>query len=194
MALTDKLKAIADAIRGKTGKSALLTLDEMPVEISQIDGSYDDTQTYILVDESGNEVPAVLVDEEVDLTATPNDIRLGAVAVTDDGVVTGEKEIPSYNTIEGYKLIPAGSPIQITNIVNCEYTKLLLVVCAWNTKMSDSVCTEKVVINDNVYEVRSAESISVVIVDPENEIIDLGITNESESPCVIRYITYKEEY
>ena len=36
MALTDKLKAIADAIRGKTGKTDGLTLDQMPTEIEGI--------------------------------------------------------------------------------------------------------------------------------------------------------------
>jgi len=38
MALTDKLTAIADAIRAKTGKSGTLTLDQMPGEISSITG------------------------------------------------------------------------------------------------------------------------------------------------------------
>lgn len=36
MALTDKLDAIADSIRAKTGKTALMTLDEMPAEIASI--------------------------------------------------------------------------------------------------------------------------------------------------------------
>lgn len=36
MALTDKLTAIANAIRGKTGKTDELTLDEMPAEIANI--------------------------------------------------------------------------------------------------------------------------------------------------------------
>lgn len=39
MALTDKLSAIGDAIREKTGKSELLTLDQMPTEIQNIEGS-----------------------------------------------------------------------------------------------------------------------------------------------------------
>ena len=39
MALTDKLTAIADAIRAKTGKSNTMTLDEMATEISSISGS-----------------------------------------------------------------------------------------------------------------------------------------------------------
>lgn len=36
MALTDKLTAIADAIRAKTGGTAALTLDQMPTEITSI--------------------------------------------------------------------------------------------------------------------------------------------------------------
>lgn len=36
MALTDKLKAIADAIRGKTGETAEMTLDEMATAIEGI--------------------------------------------------------------------------------------------------------------------------------------------------------------
>lgn len=38
MALTDKLTAIADAVRAKTGGMELLTLDEMAAEISGISG------------------------------------------------------------------------------------------------------------------------------------------------------------
>lgn len=36
MALTEKLIAIGDAIREKTGKTDLLTLDQMPIEIASI--------------------------------------------------------------------------------------------------------------------------------------------------------------
>ncbi len=39
MALTNKLSAIGDSIRAKTGKTELLTLDEMPTEIDSISGS-----------------------------------------------------------------------------------------------------------------------------------------------------------
>ena len=42
MALTDKLTAVADAIRAKTGKAEEMTLDQMPIEINNIrtnDGS-----------------------------------------------------------------------------------------------------------------------------------------------------------
>lgn len=41
MALTDKLSAIGDAIRAKTGNTDLLTLDQMPAEIASIQGGGD---------------------------------------------------------------------------------------------------------------------------------------------------------
>lgn len=44
---------------------------------------------FILVDEAGNELSAVMTEEEVDLTAEANDIRAGKIAVTDDGVIVG---------------------------------------------------------------------------------------------------------
>ena len=43
MALTDKLTAIADAIREKTGSKEPMTLEEMPAEIASISGSAADS-------------------------------------------------------------------------------------------------------------------------------------------------------
>lgn len=50
MALIDKLTAVADAIRAKTGKTDKLTLDEMPVEIAgiQTGGGNDDTTRQLI--------------------------------------------------------------------------------------------------------------------------------------------------
>lgn len=53
MALTDKLTAIANAIRAKTGGTSELTLDEMATEIANISvgtGSSVDNKTYIVKD------------------------------------------------------------------------------------------------------------------------------------------------
>ena len=53
MALTDKLTAIANAIRSKTGGSDLLTLDEMPQEIQSIQtgggGTSEELDTLIVI-------------------------------------------------------------------------------------------------------------------------------------------------
>lgn len=55
MALTDKLTAIADAIRSKTGKSELMTLDQMATEIDSLGGG--DGVAYIdIVNNTGIDV------------------------------------------------------------------------------------------------------------------------------------------
>lgn len=191
MALIDKLTAIGDAIRGKTGKEDTLTLEEMVTEIGAIDTQ---AQTYILVDEDGNEIPAVLVDEPVNITATANDIRLGTTAVTNDGVTTGTKEIPSYHTTEGQKIIKAGRTLEIPMYSDkCQYSKLQVIVCVYDTSLSNSVSAEMVVINDKLYKVGSSTVLSNVIVDIINQTINLGLTNDNDHSLLLRYMTIKEE-
>ena len=190
MALTDKLYAIASAIRDKTGKKDLLTLEQMVTEIGDIDTQ---AQTYILVDEDDNEIPAVLVDEPVEITATANDIRAGSIAVTNDGITVGTKEIPSYHTTFGTKIVTNGSRF-VLYVKYPEYTKLQVIICSFNKSMTDSVAAEKVVIDDFVYSVRNTQAESEVVVDTANGCIDLGIVNNSGSPYTLRYSSYKEIY
>lgn len=191
-AFIEKLKAIGDAIRDRTGTTDEMTLDEMAEAIKSMEIADDGTNAYILVDENGYEVPAVLVDEPVMLTANATtDIRKGMTAVTDEGVVTGEKEIPAYYTTEGFKVIPNGSKF-ILPLEDCNYTKLQAIICLFNTSIRNSVAAEKVAIYDNVYPVQSVESESQLVVDAENNGVDFGITNTSGKTCLIRYFTYKE--
>jgi hypothetical protein len=160
-----------------------------------VGGGDDGTNTYILVDENGYEVPATLVDEPVTLTANAaTDIRKGMTAVTDEGVVTGEKEIPSYVSSEGAVRIPAGETLSISMFSDlCKYTKLQAIVCAYNTSLANSVAAEKISVNDAVYAVNSTIALSSISVNEEKQTIDFGLTNTGSSPVVIRYFTLKEE-
>lgn len=190
MALIDKLSAIADSIRAKTGLTGKLTLDQM---VQNVDGIDVMPETVILVDEDGNELPAVFTDETVELTATANDIRKGCVAVNGDGIVVGEKRIPSYETEEGVAVIPAGGNFSITSSYY-DYTKLQAIICVFNTSLSDSTASEKVVISNNVYAVSSTDIVSSLTKDDDSMSVNLGITNNSDSIRLIRYFMYKEEY
>lgn len=196
MALIEKLKAIGDAIRDRTGTTDEMTLDEMAETICSMEvggGGDDGTNTYILVDENGYEVPAVLVDEEVTLTATPNDIRIGATAVTEQGVVTGEKEIPGYITTEGKRVVKTGDPLEILMFSDkYKYSKLLVLVCEYNTTVTDSVSAVMVVIDNHIYEAGSTTPLAEVTVDSENQSINLGLINESDKSLVMRYMSIKE--
>ena len=151
-------------------------------------------KSYILETEDGKEIPAVLTEQEVVFTATPNDIREGKVAATGDGVTVGEKVIPSYHTSEFTRYIPVGSKFEIPlpNMDKYDYTKLQVIICRFNSTIMDSVFSEKVAILDKVYDVGSDKELATVTKDKLTKSIDLGITNNSDHPCVIRIFTYKE--
>lgn len=193
MALIDKIKAIADAIRNKTGTEDKMTLDEMAEAIEYLESDGALATTYILVDEDGYEIPAVLTEEEVELTATANDIRKGSVAVTDAGVITGEKEIPPYYAYEGQRVVSSGSAFIIPHTAY-DYTKLQAIICAYNTTLSNSVAAKKVAILDNVYDVDSVDAVSSISKVSDGKLIDFGISNDTGGNCIIRYIMYKEMY
>lgn len=46
-------------------------------------------KTFVIVDEKGNELTGVLVDEITIFDATADDIKLGKIAASDSGVVIG---------------------------------------------------------------------------------------------------------
>lgn len=149
--------------------------------------------TFIIEDSDGNELVGIVVDEEVVFTATANDIRKGTVAATQTGVTEGTKEIPSYHTSFGSKLITNGSKCTIS-IQDYDYTKLQVIVCTYNTSITNSVAADKAVIDNKVYSVRSTAVESNVSVDTANKRIDLGITNNSGKSYLLRYSSYKEIY
>lgn len=175
-----------------------LFINEAKPALQRHSGGYggssdDDTQMYILVDEEGNEYPAVFVNEETVFDATANDIREGKVAATEDGVTTGTKEIPSYYVTEGYRAITPGSMFETAVMPRYDFTKLQAIVCPFNKSITNSVAAEKVAIGENVHPVNSTEIVSTVIRDDTNQKINLGFTNDTSTIYVLRYFTYKEE-
>lgn len=186
---SETLTGLADALRDVTGETRTYTPTEMIEAVTTIM----DSAMYILVDENGDEIPAVYVENEAVFTATANDIRIGTVAATDKGVVTGTKEIPAYHTTEGSKLIPAGSDF-IVKIKNHSYTKLQAIFCPFNSSLDNSVAADRVAINGMVYPVSSSAAESEITVDDTLGCVDFGVTNTSGKPCLIRYFTYKEIY
>lgn len=153
-------------------------------------------KTFTLVDENGTEITGVVVDQEIILTAGDNDVREGMVYASDTGVSTGTKNIPTYHTYEGYKVVPAGSEFKFvltaSDLDLYDYTKLQCIICLYNTSMANSVSANKVVIDSKVYEVNSTTALATVIKDSSEKAINLGITNNDSKPCIIRFFTYKE--
>lgn len=151
-------------------------------------------KTFVIIDGTGAEYTGVVVDQETIFDATDNDVREGKVYASDSGVSTGTKVIPAYHTYEGSKIITAGSEFKIALSSSdlYDYTKLQCIICPFNSSMSNSVAAERVVINNNVYNVNTTTSIATVTKNVDEKSIDLGITNESSISYIIRFITYKE--
>ena len=158
-------------------------------------GSYSQIgKTFILVDDEGNEITGVCVDNPVVFTANATeDIRQGKVAATDEGVVIGSKVIPAYTVWTGKKLIKSGSEFAITlsSQNGYDYTEIQCIICPFNTSINDSVITEWVVIGDNIYTTASADAVSTLTKNSENKTIVFNMTNSSNLNYIIRYYVYK---
>lgn len=152
-------------------------------------------KTIVLTDDDGNECVAVLVEKETMFDATPNDIREGKTAVTDEGIVVGTKNIPAYRTHQGVQIIMSGSKfiLKLKNFDAYDYTKFQAVFCERNTSLSNSVAVSQVAIDDNVYEVLSTIAVSEIVKNDDEKSIDFGIMNASDKPYIVRYFTFKEE-
>ena len=68
----------------------------------------------------------------------------------------------------------------------------MCIVCRWDTSLSASLVDTHKVLNSNIYEVGSNIAAAKITKDSENKLINLGLTNTSDVPIVIRYCTYKE--
>lgn len=154
-------------------------------------------KTFIIEDADGNSMTGVITEQQTLFTANAaEDIREGKVAATDAGIVTGSAVVPNYHTTEAVRYIPDGSAftIPLSTLDSYKYTKLQVIICSYNTSVTDSVSAQKISILDKVYDVNSTTELATVIKDDDNKAIDLGIINDSGSPCLLRYFTYKELY
>lgn len=181
---------MAQTIRSVTGDDSKYTPEEMIQKVTNIM----DSAMYILVDADGNEIPAVFVENETMFDATANDIRLGKVAASQNGVVTGKKEIPNYRAQEGVVFAETNAEMNIPLFSDiCEYTALQVIVCEYNMSVVNSVSSQKVVIGSKVYDVGSATILANVTVDTTAQTIKLGLRNTGTKRMVLRYMIIKEE-
>ena len=150
-------------------------------------------KTLTIVDENGQELLGVVVGKDVIFNATDNDVRENVTYASDMGVSVGTKVIPSYHTTEGAQIIMPGSEM-ILATEHYDYTKLQGLVCDFNTSLSNSVSTTRVVINNNIYDVLSTDVVSVVTKNNDNKSVVFGVANNTGKPQILRYFTYKEIY
>ena len=179
-------------------KQALENQGKEPTEkINQYAGLIDELENpektvYLFTPDDGETtVYAQLVGQEkVDLNATPNDIRIGTKAVTNSGVVDGDKVIPAYYSSYGVRKFTADKEVKI-KMKEYDYKSLMASMATFNNSLSESVCINLASVGDSMYECKSNTKTSDITKDSENGQIDFGITTEEDS--VIRYFVVREE-
>lgn len=154
-------------------------------------GSYSQMgKTFILVDEDGNEMTGVVVDQETVFTAGDNDVREGMVYASDSGVSTGTKDIPPYYANYGAKFVLANKEATIY-IPKHDYNNLLITISTYNTSIEQSVELVYVSIENGMYTVSNKEKVSDISIDTATQYIKLGVTVSEKS--VLRYSIIMEE-
>ena len=148
-------------------------------------------KTFILTDENGVELIGVVTDQEQIFTATDNDVRDGYVYASDCGVSIGSKNIPSYHTSCGYKLVPAGKEVRIY-VPEYDYTYLLVSIAVYDTNREQSVKTTHTSIDGGMYNVGNNIKLSDIVIDHDAEEVVLGITVAEKS--IVRYLITREEF
>ena len=160
-------------------------------------GSYSSIgKTFILVDEEGNEITGVCVDNPVVFTAGDNDVREGMVYASDSGVSTGTKDIPIYRTTAGSYMIAPGADfsVPLSQHEKYDYTVFQCMISLIDINNPDnSVNTSIIVLDNAVYAVNSTTKLADISKNKSTQSIDLNITNNSENYYFIHYFTYREE-
>jgi hypothetical protein len=106
MALTNKLTAIADAIRGKTGKTEEMTLDQMATEIAGIQAGGGQTIPFIIIEEMTSTASTKTAVDTANYIKTIGDAEVGRVKVGLLAVVA--KEFPNENTVNNSLILFGG--------------------------------------------------------------------------------------
>ena len=147
-----------------------------------------------IVDDSGNTLIGAVTDAEISLNATRDDVKVGKIFASNDGIQEGI-DTRIYRTTHGAKVVLPGTTFTIPLEENDQYnyTKFQAMIAEFNTTQLDSISVVKVSLNDEVYNVNSTAKISDVTKNSSTKSIDLNITNETDNTYVIHYNTYKEE-
>lgn len=147
-----------------------------------------------IVDNNGNTIIGTVTDSEITLDATRDDVKVGKIFASADGVQEGI-DTRTYRTTHASKTILPGEQfsIPLEDYEQYNYTKFQAMIAEFNTTQYNSVSVVKISLNDAVYDVNSTIKISDVTKNSSTKSIDLNITNNTNNTYVIHYSTYKEE-
>lgn len=147
-----------------------------------------------ITDDNGNTLIGTVTDSEVVFDATRDDVKIGKIFASADGVQEGI-DTRTYRTTHAWSLVLPGEDFSILleEYDEYDYTKFQAMIAEFNTTSLDSTSVSKISINDSVYNVNSTTKLSDVTKNTSSKSIDLNITNNTNNTYIIHYSTYKKE-
>jgi hypothetical protein len=193
--IVDKLNLLLEnknaikAVLEEKGKEPSDVLSTYAQSISELDN--EEQVSYVLSNADGSKkIYAQLSSKEpITLTATENDIRLGSTAITNEGFVEGTKDIPSYYSGYGSKMITAGSEAVIKK-EEYDYKSIMITIAPYDAA-TGSTSVNYVSVSDAMYEAKTTTKLSDITINEDEKQVNLGITVDVLS--VMRYFIVREE-
>ena len=147
-----------------------------------------------IVDGAGNTLIGTVTDSEVNLDATREDVKIGKIFASNDGIQEGTDTRTYRVVFASYLILPGENfSIPLEKYDGYDYTKFQATIAEFNTNFTDSVSVGKVLLDNAVYNVNSTEKLSDVTKNSSTKSVDLNIANNTDNIYVIHYNTYKEE-
>lgn len=147
-----------------------------------------------IVDGNGNTLVGTVTDSAVVFDATREDVKVGKMFASNDGVQEGI-DTRTYRTTRASRAILPGEsfsiPLEDNDMYN--YTKFQAMIANFNTTIADSISVSKISFNNSVYNVSSTIKLSDVTKSVSTKSINLNITNDTSNVYIIHYALYKGE-
>lgn len=149
-------------------------------------------KTITLVNEKGEEITAVVIGKDFIFDATAEDVKEGKTFASDLGVDVGVNE-HMHNAQHGTCLINPGDDFSVTLSENDEYNYAAFqaIIIVSDISAGNSMFANKIVLDNAVYDVASGEKVSDVTKNHAKKSVDFNLVNDTDSVCVVHYITYK---
>lgn len=147
-----------------------------------------------IVDGNGSTIIGTVTDSAVTFNATRDDVKVGKVFASNDGVQEGT-DTRTYRTTVGNKIIQPGENISIplSEYDKYNYTKFQGVIVIYNSDYSTNVNVVGITIDDYVFSSSTSNKLSTITKNSVTKSIDFNVKNDTQNAYEVFYSTYHEE-
>lgn len=147
-----------------------------------------------IIDGNGNTLVGTVTDSAVVFDATREDVKVGKMFASNDGVQEGI-DTKTYRTTVGSEIIKPGENISIplSQYDQYNYTKFQGVIVIHNSDYSTNVNVVGITIDDYVFSSSTSNKLSTITKNSVTKSIDFNVKNDTQNVYEVFYSTYHEE-